>query len=177
MIVAKEKRKNNIAEYILYMWHIEDLIRACKMEFTIVSENLISGYKSDDTTKREISEWYQDIIHAMIEDKITVTGHLRFINKLIDDLNILHLQLLQDKSNINYQKYYEAAKPNIDLFKSRSNFQSGNEVEICLNALYTLLLLKLSKKEISPETLESMNSFSSLLSILSVYFKKMEEAQ
>lgn len=29
MITASQKRKENIAEYLLYMWQIEDLIRAC----------------------------------------------------------------------------------------------------------------------------------------------------
>ena len=28
MIIAKKKKNENIAEYILYMWQIEDLIRA-----------------------------------------------------------------------------------------------------------------------------------------------------
>ena len=26
MIIAKEKRENNIAEYLLYMWQVEDLL-------------------------------------------------------------------------------------------------------------------------------------------------------
>ena len=28
MIIAKQKRKENISEYLLYMWQVEDLIRA-----------------------------------------------------------------------------------------------------------------------------------------------------
>lgn len=34
MIIASRKRKENIAEYILYMWQIEDIIRAnsCDIE-------------------------------------------------------------------------------------------------------------------------------------------------
>ena len=28
MIIARRKRKENIAEYLLYMWQVEDLIRA-----------------------------------------------------------------------------------------------------------------------------------------------------
>jgi len=177
MIIAKEKRKNNIAEYILYMWHIEDLLRACNMEFTLVREKLISGYTFETAIMQEISDWYRTLIHTMINEKITVSGHFQFINKLIADLDKLHHQLLQNTNNLNYQKYYEAAKPNIELFRAKSNKQSGNDIEICLTALYSLLLMKLTKKEISPETMESMNSFSSMLSILSVYFKKIEEGK
>ena len=31
MYIASQKRKENIAEYLLYMWQIEDLIRAKAM--------------------------------------------------------------------------------------------------------------------------------------------------
>ena len=175
MIVAREKRKNNIAEYILYIWNIEDLIRACNIEYSIVQQKLIAGYKADAATIREISDWYLDLIHTMIREKITVTGHFQFINKLIDVLNKLHLKLLlKPDKNQNYLKYYNAAKPNIELFRAKSESQSNNDIEICLNALYSLLLLKLSKKEISTVTMESMNSFSNFLSLLSANYKQLE---
>ncbi|MDY3089932.1 MAG: DUF4924 family protein, partial [Porphyromonas sp.] len=34
MIIAQRKRKENIAEYLLYMWQVEDLLRAvdCRSE-------------------------------------------------------------------------------------------------------------------------------------------------
>jgi Domain of unknown function (DUF4924) len=177
MIVAKEKRKNNIAEYILYMWHIEDLLRACNLEFSVVKQKIISGYKTDATTLAEISDWYQDLIHTMINEEIAVKGHFQFLIKLIDDLNNLHLELIADNINENYLKFYNAAKPNIELFRSRSDSHSDNDIKICLNALYSLLLLKISKKEISTGTMESINTFSSMLSLLSMYYKKMEEGK
>ena len=34
MFVAQEKRKANIAEYIIYMWQVEDMIRALKLDMT-----------------------------------------------------------------------------------------------------------------------------------------------
>ena len=174
MIVAREKRKNNVAEYILYMWYVEDLIRACNMEFTIIKEKIISGYKTDIATKHEISEWYQELIHLMIQENITVSGHFQFLNKLIHDLNSIHEQLLLT-NNDKYLQIYNSAKPSIELFRTKSNNSSGNDIEICLNALHSYLFLKISKKEISDETAESMKSFSSLLSILSFYFRKLEE--
>lgn len=176
MIVAKEKRKNNIAEYILYMWYVEDLLRTCKLEFATVREHIISGYKADPATIEEISEWYQEMIHLMIQEKITVSGHMQFLNNLIHDLNKLHLQLLDSKDN-QYLKLYDIAKSNIELFRIKSDNSSGNDVEVCLNALHSYLLIKISKKEISAETVESMKTFSNLLSFLSAYFKKLEEGR
>ena len=42
MIVAKEKRENNIAEYLLYMWQVEDIIRACNYDITVINANIVS---------------------------------------------------------------------------------------------------------------------------------------
>ena len=32
MFIASQKRKENIAEYLLYMWQIEDMIRANNLD-------------------------------------------------------------------------------------------------------------------------------------------------
>ena len=36
MIVARQKRKENIAEYLLYMWQVEDLIRANRFDMDAI---------------------------------------------------------------------------------------------------------------------------------------------
>ncbi len=36
MIIAQQKRKENIAEYLLYLWQVEDLLRACKLDIDTV---------------------------------------------------------------------------------------------------------------------------------------------
>ena len=43
MIVAKEKRESNIAEYLLYMWQVEDIIRACNYDITIINAKKALG--------------------------------------------------------------------------------------------------------------------------------------
>ena len=44
MIIASQKRKENIAEYLLYMWQVEDLIRANNMDLDKIEQNIISKY-------------------------------------------------------------------------------------------------------------------------------------
>ena len=41
MIIASQKRKENIAEYLLYMWQIEDIIRANKLDIDKIKESVI----------------------------------------------------------------------------------------------------------------------------------------
>ena len=42
MIIAKQKRKENIAEYLLYMWQIEDLIRANNFDMDLIRRTVIA---------------------------------------------------------------------------------------------------------------------------------------
>ena len=44
MIIARQKRKENIAEYLLYMWQVEDLIRANKFDMDSINRTVIAHY-------------------------------------------------------------------------------------------------------------------------------------
>jgi hypothetical protein len=177
MLIAKEKRKTNIAEYILYMWQIEDLIRAYNFDFDLIKKNITSGYKTDAVTLSEIEEWYKSIILMMQNESICKTGHMQIITKSVNELNEFHLKLLGSDKDPEYNRLYFAAKPNIELFREKSGNITGNEIEVCLQALYSLLLMKLAKKEISADTLESMRSFSQLLALLSVKFNEWDKGR
>ena len=36
MLIAKQKRQENIAEYVLYMWQLEDMLRACNFDVDVL---------------------------------------------------------------------------------------------------------------------------------------------
>ena len=44
MFIAHKLRKENICEYLLYMWQIEDLIRAFNLNIDSINERIISNY-------------------------------------------------------------------------------------------------------------------------------------
>ena len=52
MIVASKKRKENIAEYLLYMWQIEDLIRANGLDMDKIRTNIIDRFDLDEGRKK-----------------------------------------------------------------------------------------------------------------------------
>ena len=55
MITASQKRKENIAEYLLYMWQIEDLIRANGLDIDKIRANVLERYNLDSiAVKRAI---------------------------------------------------------------------------------------------------------------------------
>ena len=174
MIIAQQKRRENIAEYVLYMWQLEDLLRACKLDLDTIQQKIILGYQVDEKIKKEITGWYESLVHMMRSEGIEKTGHLQLIKNTVSQMDELHRNLLSQANQADYVKAFIQAKANINLFKTKSNNFEASDIELCLSALYSLLLMKISGKELHSETLESMQSFTILLSLLARKFKEWE---
>ena len=175
MIIAQEKRKSNIAEFILYMWQVEDLIRASKFNFSHIDKIVISKFSLPEETLNEIRTWYMNLITLMIDENIQERGHMSFLTNLIRELNDLHLRLLHAADEKKYQEIYQKAGENIKSFKQKSPETYASEIEICLTGLYGYLMLRLKQSEVSAETKAAMTSFSNLLAALSTRFREIEE--
>lgn len=176
MLIAQQKKENNIAEYILYMWQLEDIIRANNLDIEQVSNLLVEPLTVDDETKKNISDWYKILIDKMNKQGIVSNGHLNELNELIFELQYLHNTLLNVIKDKKYERIYLSAKLNIDAFKTKLNTTTQNEVDVCLNGLYGLLLLRLKKKPVSNETAEAMNSFSQMIAYLSSKYKTASQS-
>jgi hypothetical protein len=170
MIIAQQKKHENIIEYILYMMQIQDLIRACNFNINIIEEKLINNYQVSQNEKHKIKEWYSDLIISMQKEKLQEKGYLSNCKNIINDLDQLHKAIISEKQNIKYAEVYLWAKNNILAYKDKSKSNSENEVEICINALYGLLLLRLKNVEINPETKEAMQTISNLMGLLANHY-------
>ena len=175
MLIAREKKKSNIAEYVLYMWQVEDLIRVYGFDMERIEKNIVAQYRQSEKVKQEIRDWYANLIVMMYEERIQKTGHLQFVKNTINEINDLHLRLLNDLNDEKYKGLYRLAEPNIHEFNQRSLHKASNDIETCFNGLYALLMLRLQKKNISTETKEAMSTFSSMLAYLSKKYKDMED--
>lgn len=173
MIIAEQKKQENIIEYIIYMFQIQDILRANKFDIKKIGALIIDKYNVSD--KERIKNWYENLISQMKSENIETEGNLNFLNNIINELNNLHLALLSDKNNYKHSELYRWAKPNIDEFKKLSNSNSNNEIEICINALYTLLLLRLQNKPISDNTKTAMQTFSNLLADIALVYRMLEK--
>ncbi|MBN1950527.1 MAG: DUF4924 family protein [Bacteroidales bacterium] len=174
MIIARAKRNQNIVEYLLYMFQVEDTIRACKFDMKIIEERVISQFRLSEGLAEEVRNWYANLIVSMHEEKITETGHLSELLSLIDTLNALHQKLLRETTDEKYREQYMFARPNILEFQKKLGSDTRNEIYTCLLALYALLLLRLQKKTVTQETREAMQTFSNLLGLLGAWFMKAE---
>ena len=177
MIIAKQKKQENIAEYILYMWQIEDLIRAYKLDITEIKKNIVDNFNQPEPIKKEIANWYVGLIDLMKEENKTESGHLQFIQNTINDLNNTHLQLLKSPEQLDYIEVYNKAKAGIVELMNKSNGTVENEIEACFNGLYGLLMLRLQKKTISAETASAMTSVSQLIALISKKHKLIEQGK
>lgn len=177
MLIAKEKEKTNIAEYILYMWQIEDIIRSHHFDLIQITESVINKFNASTEVQYDMKLWYQNLIEQMMKEGISDKGHLSFTMKRMEELNNLHNSLLTTLQDIKYQEAYLAAKDNINNFMIKSGGESRNEIHACLIGLYGYLLLKLKRTEISAATKEAMASFSTLLAILVERYNKLQKGE
>ena len=177
MIIAKQKKQENIAEYILYMWQIEDLIRAYNLNIDEINKNIVDRFEQPDSVKKEIANWYSGLIDLMKEENKTESGHLQFIQNTINDLYELHLQLIKSPDQLDYIEVYNKAKAGITELMNKSKGTVENEIEACFNGLYGLLMLRLQQKTINPETANAMTAVSQLIALISKKLKLVEEGK
>ena len=173
MLVALRKRKENIVEYILYLYQIEDLIRAFKLDIDLINEKLIPEYKSDRETSLKISDWYGNLIAMMDKEGKRESGHLQFLINLISDLNEFHLRLKSTESDEVYNSSYKDIINIISELKEK-NPKAGNEIEIALDGVYGYLILKIQKKKISLPTEEAVKRLSHWLGYLAQLYRDFE---
>ncbi|MDR2915327.1 MAG: DUF4924 family protein [Tannerella sp.] len=174
MIIARQKRKENIVEYLIYMWQVEDLIRACHFDMDKIEECVISQYEQPENIKQEIRGWFQELIDMMRSEGVTENGHIQINKNVVAELTDLHLRLLKSPRENIYGTLYYKTLPAIAQLRSKSGGNDISELETCLTAVYGYLLLKMQGKEISSETTESIKQISSLLAFLAARFHEEE---
>lgn len=177
MLIAQQKRKENIAEYLLYLWQIEDLLRACHLDIDMVDKTVISRYEVDDVTRHEIREWYESLIKMMELENVREKGHIRVCHNVLIRLNDLHQQLLADQNRFPdyHADYYRTLPFIVQLRATLPEEQRPSELETCFNALYGVMLLHLQGKEITQDTAAAISQISHFIGLLAAYYKRDEE--
>jgi len=170
--IALVKHKENISEYIVHMYQTEDLIRAYNFEIDEIKKYVISHLPIDKKEKEETTNWYQQIISQMKNKKNKDAGHISELVSLVAELDMLHQSLI-DK-NDGYTDIYKKAKSHIQSFRKLSGDPTIRDIQICLNAVYGLLIIRLNDRPIADDQFESVDLFGALLSYLSYIFKQRE---
>ena len=174
MFIAKELRKKSIAEYLLYMWQIEDIIRALGCSLPLIRKAYISKFTDyTDEQKEDEIDWFGNLVRMMNEEGKRDQGHLNINDIVVRDLVDLHQRLLQSNRFPIYNAEYYKVLPFIVELRGKGD-KNISEIETCLDALYGIMMLRMQKKEISPETEHAIKEISTFIGMLSDYYLKNE---
>jgi len=66
MLVSEQKRKENIIEYLLYMYQIEDIVRGLHCDFEQVKSKLIPIVLPNPSFQSQYEHWYEEICTELI---------------------------------------------------------------------------------------------------------------
>ena len=175
MKIAQQLKEKNIAEYLMYMWQVEDMIRANKCDIDEIRRNIISRYPAEEQAALE--EWYENLIEMMRMEGVTEKGHLQVNRNVIQNLTELHAELLASTKYPFYNAAYFKALPFMVELRQKGSRQEESELDTCFEALYGVLLLRLQKKEISQGTAKAIEAISNFISLLANYYDKEKRGE
>lgn len=148
-----KSKKENIAEYILYLWQMEDYLRAFPEHAEATPE------------LHELNE-------MMHREGIMDGGHLALAQNALAELEDLHAELLNEDAM--YRAAIIRLQPSLNLLKAKTDNPTMSDLEACFTLLYQIMLLHLQKKPISPETASVQQQATQLLQFLSKSYRNNE---
>ncbi len=177
MKIAKQLRDKNIAEYLLYMWQLEDTLRAYGCDPDRLRDEYVSRFDYSDEDRKEEAQWLADLCAMMREEGCVEHGHLQMNKGTLALLTDLHQQLLESTKHPFYHSAYYKALPFIVEVRARSGHSETPELENCFEALYGTMLLRLQKKPISKETQEAVGHISHFIAMLADAWRKEKSGE
>lgn len=175
MLISQQLRNTNIAEYLLYMWQVEDVIRAYDCSLSRIKREYVERFDCSEEVKEDMVDWYGNLIKMMNEEGCREKGHLQINKVTLQLLSELHHQLLSSPKYPFYNAAYYKVLPFIVELRNKGANKDEDEIETCLNLLYGVMMLRLRKAEITPNTNHAAKEVSTLLGMLSDYYKQDKE--
>ena len=175
MLIARLKKETNIVEYLIYMFQIEDIIRSFKFDINQIDQAVVQRFDQPDEVKLEIRTWYEGLINDMKAQNILEVGHLQELKEIISGLEVLHQTLLTTIQDKDYQEKYEVAKSALtELVRKSGGKHFQSEIEIALNGIYGLLVLRLKQEKVAQTTEDELAKVSQLLARLAYQYQQMK---
>lgn len=128
MYIASRKHKENIAEYLLYMWQIEDIIRAYNLDIDHIEESVIRPMGLDEERAHALREWYVSLIDMMRCEGVERSGHLQINRNTLGQLVDLHRRLLSSDKYAEYSAQLYKTLPFIVELRAEGWEGSGRRV-------------------------------------------------
>ena len=163
MFIAKKLRSQSVSAYLIYMYQVEDLIRAYGLDADRIAAEYLPRFGYGEKQMKEAKEWYESLVRMMKEEGKEEAGHVRVVQNTLDLLEDHHQELLADSDEHDYRAAYYKALPQIVALRTQGNNKEKHEMENCIDALYGATLLRMQGKELSAGTLNALKPISELL--------------
>lgn len=178
MDIAKTKRRENIAEYILYLWQLEDLLRALQFSPEAVFSQLIAPRKDlEEGQKPVFLMWYMDLANLLREEGKEEKGHLEHTLHLIRDLHDLHLQLMKLPTGEHYRQTFGRLEPLLPRLREVMGNPGISDTELCFRALYATMLYRIKGEGDKGAVTDTIAYISPVVAELADLYGKVERGE
>lgn len=174
MIVAQKLRKQNISAYIIYMFQVEDVIRAYGLDLDRICKEYLPRFQYSPEQIDGQRDWYAGLIRMMQEEGVQESGHVQVVKNTLLLMADRHRELLADPKQPFYSAAYYKALPYIVELRTKGRNKEKDEIENCLDALYGATVLKMQGRELTDETKQALQPISHLLEMLSKLYQAEE---
>ncbi len=178
MDIAQAKRRENIAEYILYLWQLEDLLRALQFSPEAIFSTLIAPRKDiAEAQKHVFLLWYMDLVNLLREEGHEEKGHLEHTMHLIDDLHDLHLQLMKLPVGEHYRQLYAHLEPELPRLRAVLGNPGMSDTELCFRALYAAMLYRIKGEGDKSAVTDTIEFISPVIAELAAMHGRVERGE
>ncbi len=176
MDIAQSRRKENIAEYILYLWQIEDLLRALQFSPEAIYSQFVAPRNLTEEQQNIFLMWYMDIAALLREEGKESAGHLDHTLHLIADMHNLHLQLMQLPVGAQYRAVVARLEPYLPTLRNVLAKGNVSDTELCFRALYAAMLYRIKGGGDSAIN-DTLEYISPVIGALTAMYHKVERGE
>ena len=178
MYIARQKRKENIAEYILYLWQLEDLFRALQFSPEAIYSQLVAKQERSEEEKQSLFFWYMELTNLLQGEEKEQHGHLDHTLHLIKDLNELHESLLKMPAGEKYREVFAPLSAELPRLREKLGKASLSDVEFMMRALYSAMLYRIKGDEEHKGYVEDvLTLISPVIAQLAKAYRDVEEGK
>jgi hypothetical protein len=174
--IATLKKRENISEYLLFLWQMEDLLRGIEFDLDRLEKEILPSIK-DQSERVATKNWLSKMAKEMEASSLQVSGHHFETYEVLNEMAMLQQTMLSVAKSAPFKKAYEEVQPVLEELRKKGEKIPKSDIETALTALYGVLTLRISGKEVSAETQEAMEPVSAYLRELTKAYHLMKNGK
>ncbi|MFI3248896.1 MAG: DUF4924 family protein [Rikenellaceae bacterium] len=179
MDIARSLREKNIAEYILYLWQLEDLFRGLQFSpEAIFSQFVAPRTNLSPEEAAALHRWYMEYCQMLEGEGKRKQGHSNHTLHLIADLNDLHLRLLKLPAGARYRTLWISSEEALaDLRATYGGAEGVSDIELSFRALYGAMLYRIKGEQGRGAVEDTLAYISPVVAELSSIYRQVERGE